>query len=493
MLTLLCSCNAISELGTTSEEAPQAQPDKNTGKSNNGASNNTVSDFANYDMGVLTLNIENEFSGINRAVITLDIQQIRVRNNKGEWFNLISTPIRRDIVSDNGNILLKISKVAVPQGTYEEVRFILGSFNIYYDVESAVSYSVSIPSSATSGLKLKTSFKVSSCGITNITLKNNSVVSKSSKKFGNNRVTIRPVFRKKDISSTNLPCEESKCSNPAIADANLARAILDATGKSEINRETLESLQVLDAKNKGIFDLVGLSCAKNLKFLDLSYNNISQLSELVHLRNLNFIDASFNNVSSISGFERLSSLKDLRLNNNLINDLSPLSNLTNLNILMLNNNTLTDMSPISALRNITEIYVSGNRINSLRFTENMPGLKVVVANGSNLTSVSTLQNNPKLIYFYAGANSITDASVISDLPLLRNVQLYSNNISNIVTNSNPDVVCLNLANNDISDTSTFLNLSSLSSIDLTNNPIRCPDRVLAELEAASVSVKSPCN
>lgn len=96
----------------------------------------------------------------NASEVNVDIQQVRVnfRDDSTGWVDLETNAGIYNLLDFQNGIDTVIANTVVPTGTVKEIRFVLGSQNSIM-IDSVV-YPLTIPSSATSGLKLKLNKKL---------------------------------------------------------------------------------------------------------------------------------------------------------------------------------------------------------------------------------------------------------------------------------------------------------------------------------------------
>ena len=193
---------------------------------------------------------------------------------------------------------------------------------------------------------------------------------------GNGRIGIGDFLIFVDAFGKKVP---SSSRIVTIPDANLRTAIEDALGKAistPITEAEMATLEVLDARNRGIRDLEGLQFATNLTSLSLGR-------------------AKAENRYGISPgiFAQVEYLPADEVNE--ISDVSVLSSLTRLTYLDLHRNNISDIAPLAAntgLGSGDQVDVTGNPLNDASINTHIPALQdkgvdvsfdeiVVAANG----------------------------------------------------------------------------------------------------------------
>jgi hypothetical protein len=99
-----------------------------------------------------------------------------------------------------------------------------------------------------------------------------------------------------------------------IKETNATKEYLKAiTGKFD-----LESIFVLNLKEKNLAKLNAVILCINLTVLNLSCNKLNSVSGIGALKDLQFLDLSYNQITNIDDLEYLTSLKNLKLQGNKI-------------------------------------------------------------------------------------------------------------------------------------------------------------------------------
>ena len=225
-----------------------------------------------------------------------------------------------------------------------------------------------------------------------------------------------------------------------IPDAGLRRAINVALGRSEDSTAAITATQMagiakLDARERDITNLIGLSYATGLIELNLSGNHdlveidlsantamerlllngtsvsviggLGSLTSLTHLR-LFMTDVSSIDLSANTALTHLT-IGDLWLRSGRLRSIDLSSN-TALTYLSLQNNKLREIGGLSALSNLTHLNVQGNRIGF----DDIGGLDL--SSNTALTYVNAMNNdvrpvfppgNSSITHLFLGGNSIS--------------------------------------------------------------------------------------
>jgi hypothetical protein len=94
--------------------------------------------------------------------VFVDIREVRVKmhddSTENNWINMITNVGIYNLLQLQNGIDTLLATTTLPTGTVREIRFILGTQNRV--VASGISYPLTIPSGAESGLKIKVSKKL---------------------------------------------------------------------------------------------------------------------------------------------------------------------------------------------------------------------------------------------------------------------------------------------------------------------------------------------
>ncbi len=263
-----------------------------------------------------------------------------------------------------------------------------------------------------------------------------------------------------------------------IPDPNLRAAIAEELGKSPnapITVEEMGRLKRLEARSRGIRELIGLQFATNLNELIFEENQISDLSPLAGLINLRDLTLERNPVSDLSPLRGLKNLTRLGFSYTLVSDLSPLTGLINLRDFDFHDIPVSDLSPLAGLINLEDLTFGGGQIANISNLSPLAGLinlKWIHAWGNPISDLSPLRGLTKLWHLYLPAGDISDLTPLADLTSLKELYLGHNDISDIsplagLTGLNR----MNLDRNDISDVSSLAGLTHLEWLNLGRNNI----------------------
>ncbi len=300
------------------------------------------------------------------------------------------------------------------------------------------------------------------------------------------------------ITSEQLAALSESLPNCAIHSETAAETVSEVTvGALSFKTDAEE----LDLSNMGISDLSALTACRGLKRLDLTGNSISDLTPLMDLpalewlsikdnlvtdlrplmglSSLRYINAEGNGITGTAALAPLSDLNELYLAFNQISDLSGLKELVNLRKLGLESTGLTD-EKLGELASMTSLDVLCIYDNPALTGEGVDALKAQLR-GCNIKhsdlvysieigGESVLENVTELELFGRGIRDITP---ITRFRQLEKLDLGANNIENIYAFQylNAPLRELRIANNNISDGTPLMYLQSLEILDVSGNNI----------------------
>ncbi|EBF5152561.1 hypothetical protein FH008_15690, partial [Listeria monocytogenes] len=199
-----------------------------------------------------------------------------------------------------------------------------------------------------------------------------------------------------------------------------------------------------------------------LRGLDASGSRFANL-ELSGLSSFQYLILDNSQVSDLSALSNISSLKTLSIRNSQVSDLSPLSGLSNLEFLDITGNQVSDLSPLSGLNSMHSIYADNNQISEV----NLNGLTALTdfrADNNQIRNVDLCITN--LFYLTLNNNQISDLDFLAGPTALQNINMESNQISDISSLSNLEnsqgleQIFFNFANNRISDVSVITDVET---------------------------------
>ena len=260
-----------------------------------------------------------------------------------------------------------------------------------------------------------------------------------------------------------------------IPDPNLRAAIAEALSKSPnapITVEDMEGLGRLDAKNRGIQDLIGIQLATKLRWLNLETNQISDFSPIAGLIELRELWISDNPVSDFSPLKGLKNLTHLWLNDTPLSDLSPLAGLINLERLSLWRTNLSDLSPLAGLINLASISITRGNITDLSPFAGLINMESIFIWGNPVSDISPLAKLTKFRKIDICGGKVSDLTPLANLTGLEELYLRSNEISDVSPLAGlTQLPRLELSYNNISDVSPLAGLANLKWLHVGKNNI----------------------
>lgn len=280
---------------------------------------------------------------------------------------------------------------------------------------------------------------------------------------------------------------------------------LEKVVREQINKPTgniyksdVENIVALDASKKSITDISGIENLTNLKILDLSQNQISDISGLKYLNDLSYLRLDDNQIRDISILKTFTNLRTLWLNNNQISDISSLKGLTYLQELCLKSNRISNISGLEGLSNLKILYLAKNQILDYSPTKGyynnlvskdfdlldvIDNSDIVKFKDKNLEQAVRFEikklvgdiyksDVEKIVSLQAYSKGIIDISGIERLTSLQSLDLSENEISDISTLRDlTKLRTLLLSNNQISYINALQDLGNLQELSLDNNRI----------------------
>lgn len=161
----------------------------------------------------------------------------------------------------------------------------------------------------------------------------------------------------------------------------------------------------------------------SLDVTGLQFGALAGLDYCTRLETLTVTDSKVQDLSFLSG---LTSLTSLTLSGNEIQDLSALSSLTSLEKLTLSGNKIQNLSALSSLTNLDTLDLSDNA--SLADLSNLSGLsnlKTLNVSGTSVVDLSKLPTT-NLESLKASGNGISDATAVSTMTSLKTLDLSNN-------------------------------------------------------------------
>ena len=283
----------------------------------------------------------------------------------------------------------------------------------------------------------------------------------------------------------------------------------------------LVKLTVLILLDNQVININSLSGLVKLEMLDLAHNKIVDISPLTNLTQLWWVALNGNQISIIPNFSKLDKLEELNLGGNLINDISPLDNLLEIVKLVLNQNSINDISALSEIKisylslpenQITDIspltkntrisgkiHLKNNPLSNTALSTYIPALEargikveydipegVILFKDANLEKAirdalgiptellkkEDLTGLKMLAYEGREGAKISDLTGLEHCTSLTNLELKSNQLSDLSPLVNLVMGYLDLRSNQISDISALVENTGISGkINLKDNPL----------------------
>ncbi len=289
-----------------------------------------------------------------------------------------------------------------------------------------------------------------------------------------------------DWAHYSLDCSEHLAEKGYIPDDNFEEALISlgydyGTPDDSVYNSIVATVTSLSLSSKNIQSLEGIELFTSLEQLNFSYNDISKV-DLSHNLNLTELSCRENNLDSLN-VSNNSKLISLDCNGNQISSID-LSSCLELQLLDCRKNTLQnlDISHNVKLTQITclENYLTGldpssntlleniscayNKLSSLDVSHN-PALIFLSCNSNKLTKLN-LSSNVLLKTIYCGYNQLTSLD-LSNNSNLRDLNCENNkltslnlkngnndNLYNVYTQYNPELLCIQVDNSRISESSS---------------------------------------
>ena len=257
------------------------------------------------------------------------------------------------------------------------------------------------------------------------------------------------------VSTSNAPVHledaEAWMPDPALREA--VREEIGLLLGIPLTKEKMLSLEHLDASHTGIFDIMGLEFATNLRELYLGLNPITDLRPLANLTTLESLH-----------------LWKLAPNTPTL-DLRPLANLINLEVLSLGNSRISDISPLAGLKKLRVLQLLHNHISDIRPLAGLTELRTLSIEGNPITDFTPLVGT-HLRELDLSNNPITDLRPLETLINLEKLSLENTTVSDISLLAGlKGLRSLDLSHNHISDIRPLARLTELRTLLLKENPI----------------------
>jgi len=303
----------------------------------------------------------------------------------------------------------------------------------------------------------------------------------------------------------------------------------------------LVKLTVLILLDNQVININSLAGLVKLEMLDLAHNKIVDISSLTNLTQLWWVALNGNQIPIIPNFSKLDKLEELNLGGNLINDISPLDNLLEIVKLVLDQNSINDISSLSEIkisylslpenqiadispltqntRISGKIHLKNNPLSNTALSTYIPALEargikveydlpegVILFKDANLEKAirdalgiptellkkEDLTGLKMLAYEGKGGAKISDLTGLEHCTSLTNLELKSNQLSDLSPLVNLVTGYLDLRSNQISDISALVENTGISGkINLKDNPLNnaALSTYIPALEAKGIKVE----
>lgn len=238
---------------------------------------------------------------------------------------------------------------------------------------------------------------------------------------------------------------------------------VDTNNDGEIQYYEALAVHTLRIDGRQISSLDGIEAFENLAILSASSNDISEI-DVFNNQQLIQLNVHSNNLSSIDVSNNVL-LEGLYLISNNISNINVSQNI-NLKELDVRLNYLTSIN-VSTLTALEKLYVSSNGISSLDLSNNSK-LRVLDAHTNQISFIDITQC-ADLISVELSQNNLTEIDV-SNNPNLLNILVPDNNLTSLDTSNNPVVSYIYCFNNSISSLDLSTN-TVLRAVHAYNNSL----------------------
>jgi hypothetical protein len=206
------------------------------------------------------------------------------------------------------------------------------------------------------------------------------------------------------------------------SDNNLNQVISNNLGNpEEITTKDLVNIIDIDAHDKNIWNIDGLTNCINLINLNLSDNHIYYIVDISELTKIEILDISNNPVMDINNINSLENIRELEVSNLNLIDLSFSSSLNNLTKLGASNNSIENITGISNLLDIKNLKLNQNKITDINAVENLSNLDYMNLSDNQIVDIEPLILNPGInsgdILILTG-NPLNNVSINNYIPTL---------------------------------------------------------------------------
>jgi Leucine-rich repeat (LRR) protein len=232
----------------------------------------------------------------------------------------------------------------------------------------------------------------------------------------------------------------------------------------------LPKLTKIDLGTNQIKEIRSLRALPSLVDLSINHNQLSDISVLKNSPKLGSLSINHNQISDISSLAGLNRIYFLNINENLIEDISAVTNMKDLHIFMASNNSINNINPLKGL-GLQTIEMNSNRISDISGISNMTELLSLKMANNQISDLSPLANLTNLSHIWMGFNQIKNLEPLKNLPGRMGLYLNDNEIFDITPLITTNVDSIYLINNKISNVDPIVNMKSLRFAWLSNNQI----------------------
>ncbi len=261
----------------------------------------------------------------------------------------------------------------------------------------------------------------------------------------------------------------------SIPDLNLASAIREAAqlpSGTPITTRTMQGLQGIQIRNRGIRDLTGLQLAMNLQQLVLEDESlIADFSPLEKLPQLTSLSLNGSAVWNVAPLANLTQLKALSLRETAI-DLSFLASLTQLDTLDLSSTGVSDVSPLASLTQLETLDLSSTGVSDVSPLASLTQLQTLNLGSTGVSDVSPLASLTQLETLDLSSTGVSDVSPLASLTQLQTLDLRSTGVSDVSPLASlTQLQTLNLRSTGVSDVVPLANLTQLEKLEINNTGV----------------------
>jgi len=213
---------------------------------------------------------------------------------------------------------------------------------------------------------------------------------------------------------------------------------------------------------------------------------ITSLADIEKMPNLLTLCLAFQQITDVSPLAGLEKLEKLELNGNPLNNIAPLSNLESLCAISLQETRVSDTSPLDPLEKLRYININGVRCDGYEFLRHIGDIEYLDLSFAAPVKVLPLLNGKKVRNFqfsYADLYSLSGFEKIQGLETLDVQQSKITDISAILNMTT--LTFINLADNPIEDLTPLLALPNLTRAEFSSD---MKEKVISQLKEAAFDI-----